>query len=522
MAIIEEARALFANGGRKRAFVLAGAALVLIVLYWGALGNLWKRWGEQQELSHSYFIPLISLWLVWVSRKAVIASIGDPSWSGVAIFAFSGLLLILGKLLDLYLFQQIGLVFAIAGLTAALGGVSLLRATWIPIAFLFFAVPPPYWFITVLSWKFQMMSSVLGVWMIRLMNIPVYLEGNIIDLGNYKLQVAEACSGLRYLFPFLSLGVMTAYIFRGPMWQKLLIVAATVPITIVMNSFRIAVTAALVQAFGPEQAEGALHLFEGWVVFLFCLAALYGVIVLLCRFSKPRRGALDALAAPELSPAPPSRSKLGFRVAAGVIAGSALLFFSLSLATSQDKLIHPERTPFAALPSEFPGWRTQVRPLDPSVAETLNADDSLVVDLQSPKGDYVNLYLAYLYERGDGRAWHSPRQCIPGGGWQITSHTIHKMTMPDGKIVNYNRLIIEHGDQRSLVYYWYDQRGREIANEFMMKIWVIYDSLVKRRGDGALVRLIAPMPASDDGQADKLLKDMMVRMHPFLPKYIPN
>ncbi|HXI86155.1 MAG TPA: VPLPA-CTERM-specific exosortase XrtD, partial [Parvularculaceae bacterium] len=473
-------------------------------------------------LSHSYFIPLISLWLVWTSRRNVAASVGDPSWSGVGIFGFSGLLLVLGKLLDLYLFQQIGLVFAIAGLVAALGGASLLRATWVPIAFLFFAVPPPYWFITVLSWKFQTISSVLGVAMIRLMNIPVFLSGNIIDLGDYKLQVAEACSGLRYLFPFLSLGVMTAYVFRGRLWQKLVIVAATVPITIVMNSFRIAVTGALVQAFGPEQAEGALHLFEGWVVFLFCLAALFGVVALFCRFSTPRQRAFDALAAPELAVVPSSRSALGFPLAASLIAGGAALFFGLSIATAHDKLIAPARLPFAELPHELPGWQAIVHPLDPSVAETLNADDSLVVDLVSPEGEYVNLYLAYLYERGDGRAWHSPRQCIPGGGWQITDHQIRAMTMADGKTVNYNRLVIENHGQKELVYYWYDQRGRDVANEFMMKIWVIYDSLARRRGDGALVRLIAPVAGDDMQTADKTLTDMMRRIHPFLPKYIPE
>lgn len=113
--------------------------------------------------------------------------------------------------------------------------------------------------ITILSWKFQEWSSILGVAMIKLMDIPVFLTGNIIDLGEYKLQVAEACSGLRYLFPFLSLGVMTAYIYRGPLWHKAAIVLATVPITILMNSFRIAVTGALVQAYGTSHAEGALH-----------------------------------------------------------------------------------------------------------------------------------------------------------------------------------------------------------------------------------------------------------------------
>ncbi|MEO0613098.1 MAG: archaeosortase/exosortase family protein, partial [Pseudomonadota bacterium] len=95
---------------------------------------------------------------------------------------------------------------------------------------------------TNLSWNFQRMSSELGVAMIQAMNIPVYLSGNVIDLGTYQLAVAEACSGLRYLFPFLSLGFLAAYLFKGTWWQKAIIFLSTIPITILMNSLRIAIT----------------------------------------------------------------------------------------------------------------------------------------------------------------------------------------------------------------------------------------------------------------------------------------
>ena len=243
--------------------LLAAAGVALVVLFWEAAVNLWGRWGQQQELSHSYFIPLISLYLVWVNRETVVKSIGSPSLWGLAILGGALAMLILGQLTSIFLFQHLGLVVAIGGVVAAYGGLSFLRTLAAPVAFLFFAVPPPYWVITVLSWKFQQMSSILGVAMIEAMGVPVFLSGNIIDLGDYKLAVAEACSGLRYLFPFLSLGVMAAYMYKGPLWQRATIVLATIPITILMNSFRIAVTGALVAAYGSEHAEGALHFFEG-------------------------------------------------------------------------------------------------------------------------------------------------------------------------------------------------------------------------------------------------------------------
>ena len=514
----------FFNGAVPVWSVYVGAAVVaMTVLFWDAIGNLWVRWGQSQELSHSYFIPLISAWLVWTNRDAVKKSVGAPSLYGALGVVASCLLLLLGEVTHIYVLQHIGLVVCIAGLTAAFGGLSLLKATAAPIGFLFFAVPPPYWAITVLSWKFRFMSSVLGVSMLQMMDIPVYLSGNIIDLGDYKLQVAEACSGLRYLFPFISLGVMTAYLYRGPLWQRLVIVLSTIPITIFMNSFRIAMTGYLVQTTGIEHAEGALHMFEGWVVFLLCMLVLFGVMFVLNLFARPRMSTLNRLGAPDLSPVPPSRGALSLpKISIGVIV-LAVAVFSLSHSFSAGNLIEPDRKPFASVPDEFPGWRHAVKPLDPEVAETLGADDSIVVDLGAPDGQAYNLYFAYLAAQRDGRSWHSPRQCIPGGGWQITSQTYEKATTADGVPFSYNRLIIENHGARQLVYYWYDQRGRKIANEFVMKFWLIVDAAFKKRTDGAMVRIITPVGNEETVEdADARLHKMMARVETFLPEYVPN
>ncbi len=104
--------------------------------------------------------------------------------------------------------------------------------------------------------------------------IPVYLDGNIIDLGNYQLQVVEACSGLRYLYPLLSLSFLAAYIFNAPRWQRACCFLSAIPIAIAMNGFRIGLVGILVDRWGTAMAEGALHFFEGWIIFLVCGALL--------------------------------------------------------------------------------------------------------------------------------------------------------------------------------------------------------------------------------------------------------
>lgn len=150
-----------------------------------------------------------------------------------------------------------------------------LKTASVPLLFLVFMVPFPAFILNNLSSKLQLISSWLGVEFIRACDIMVYLEGNVIDLGNYKLQVVDACSGLRYLFPLASLAFLCAYLFKGPFWQKLLIFLSAMPLTIFMNSFRIGVIGVLVDNWGTEMAEGFLHDFEGWAVFLLCMALLF-------------------------------------------------------------------------------------------------------------------------------------------------------------------------------------------------------------------------------------------------------
>ena len=134
---------------------------------------------------------------------------------------------------------------------------------------LLLTIPLPYTLQAIVTVKLQLLSTQIGEAAIRLFGIPVFVEGNVIDLGQYKLQVAEACSGLRYLLPLTAISFILAYLYKAPFWKKAILVASAAPITILINSFRIAVIAVLVDNFGTQMAEGFLHQFEGWVVFIF-------------------------------------------------------------------------------------------------------------------------------------------------------------------------------------------------------------------------------------------------------------
>ncbi len=525
-SLLTTANAIWTDEQRRVVpIVLASLTVAIVFAFWNAFQNLWFRWGESQELSHSYFLPLISGWMLWERRDALLKSVGAPQILGLVPTGVSLFFLVVGELINVPLVAQGGFVLLLMSLTYLFGGRSLFVITLIPLAYLLFMIPPPYWAITVMSWNFQLMSSELGVALIRLFDIPVFLSGNVIHLPSAKLEVVEACSGLRYLFPFLSLGALAAYFYKGPLWHRLAIFLSTIPITILMNSFRIAMTGILIETVGGNHTDGFTHMFEGYMVFILCIAFLM-LVIWGFTLMRGQKGPLAFVGFDDVAPVTPDApwTREAF-VRNGIIATVMVMLAGIVAHTADQRpTVIPDRQDFATVPLEFPEWRTRETTLDRGIADVLGADDYIITDMIGPEGQNINLYMAYLEERRDGKAWHSPMQCLPGGGWEIASHTIEPVERVDGSgTYHHNRMIIRQGDIQYLLYYWYDQRGRKIANEFAMKLVVMWDDLVQRRSDGAMVRLMTQIQAGESVEdAEARLDTMRQNLEPLLPKYIPQ
>lgn len=499
--------------------------LAIVAVFLEPLGNLITRWNSQEELGHSYFIPIISGWMLWECRAQLIKSIGAPSALGPMAFALSLAMLLLGRMIDMFFLQHLAFWVAVAGVFLVLGGRSLLWAAWFPVFHLGLMIPPPHWVITVTSWQFQLWSSELGVWMIRLFDIPVLLQGNVIDLGVTKLQVVEACSGLRYLFPFFSIALIASYLYQAPLWQRVLVFFSAIPITILMNSARIAFTGILSASGDTSHTEGVLHFFEGWVVFLLCIGMLLCVIAVLSTLTG-RKGALRSLTTPHVFAAPasgtwtPAKFK-GIAIPSIVLTGAGII--AVYLWNPQPEI--PERAPLSNLVFSLHEWKPRSSRLDVAEEQVLGADDYIVTDLTAPNGEYMNLYIAYLEAQRDGNSWHSPRQCLPGGGWDFTSEETIDTTAERNRLGHaYNRIVMRSGGARLLVYYWYEQRGRIIADELAMNAWLVWDIATRQRADGAMVRI---MTLLDDGERPEDADERLVffannALRPRLSKYIPD
>ncbi|MDU8943269.1 VPLPA-CTERM-specific exosortase XrtD [Ovoidimarina sediminis] len=500
---------------------------VSIPVFWFGFESLIAAWSTA-EYSHGPLIPLISLYLFLRELRLDPPQAGPVRhrWPGVLVIAFAIGLAVIGNLAKVADIVAYAFIIWTGGVVLTVFGWAKGIRHQLPVFHLVFMLPLPQ----ILYWKMsvflQGVSSELGVWFVSLAGVPVFLDGNIIDLGVYKLQVAEACSGLRYLFPILSFSYLFAILYRGPLWHKAVLLLAAAPLTVFMNSFRIGVIGILVNSYGIQHAEGFLHFFEGWIIFIACIGILFLMAIVLQQLNRetlPLSEAIDldtsglgAIAA-RIAEIRPS---VAMAVATVFVAATSAAFVTVA----RPEAVTMEREPFALFPNRLGEWYGVRARLEPAVEEVLGADDYLNATFQQPRTPTVNLFVAFYENQTEGDGIHSPEVCLPVGGWEIFSIDPYTVDMPESVYGTFelNRAVIQKGTSKQLVYYWFEQRGKRMTNDVLAKTAVIWDGLTMGRTDGALVRFVTPIGVGESEQdADARLQEFMRQSLTKLPRFVP-
>jgi exosortase D (VPLPA-CTERM-specific) len=507
--------------------VAAAVAGLSLWLFWDGLWVMGEGWTSSPEYSYCVLIPPVAAFLIWQQKDHLELIPFEGSWWGVWLVLLGGGLLVLGQLATVYTLVQYAYLVTLYGLVLSFTGRRAFRLLGVPLLILAFMIPLPAFFLYNLSTKLQLLSSELGVWFMRLFGISVFVEGNVIDLGGYKLQVAEACDGLRYLFPLMTLGFLMAHFYKGAAWKRILLFLSSIPVTIIMNSARIGTIGLMVEHWGIGTAEGFLHEFQGWMVFMLSAALLLGEMALLNRVGHETGTWRELFGVEFPAPPPPGAAKRRrplprtFIAAGGVLAA----FVIVALVMPRPAEIVPGRAGFAEYPMRLGAWLGHRESLEGIYLDQLKLDDYLLADYVDDEGQTINLYMSYYNSQRKGDAVHSPRACLPGGGWQLRDFDQRNLRdlKINGRQLRVNRTMIELGNQRQLVYYWFEQRGRIVTNEFAVKWYLFWDAVTRHRTDGALVRIITSLPpGGSEAGADRRLTEFAARIAPDLPRYIPN
>lgn len=319
-----------------RIFAIVSA---LIFAYATVLVKLGQDWWTDENYSHGLLIPFVIGYFLWTERARLARMAGRSSTAwGLSAVVFALLALWAGTAgAELYM-QRISLVIMLAGTVLYFWGFALLRVLFVPLLLLMLAIPIPTILFNKIAFPLQLFASRCAVWAMTLFDIPVLRQGNVIELmplgarETKKLEVVEACSGIRSLMTLLTLAVVFAYFTHprtedrgdrgnggdnpsdGPsapgvapgvvtslvqrvksygFWRSVIIVLSAVPIAIFTNALRVSGTGVLARYYGTKVADGFFHSFSGWVIYIVAFLMLFGVGWLLDRFKPKARQSHD-------------------------------------------------------------------------------------------------------------------------------------------------------------------------------------------------------------------------------------
>ncbi len=509
-------------------FWLGLAILSAGVYFQTGVGALLEAW-KLPEYSHGPLIPILSgfLFLRHLKRVPILPGPVTDRGVGVVVVLLAMVLGGIGRLIQIDDFAAYALILWTGGLLLISFGWAQGKQFWPPVLHLIYMLPLPGVLYYGLSTWLQGVSSVLGVYFLDVLGVSVFLDGNIIDLGVYKLQVAEACSGLRYLFPILSFSYIFAVLYKGPMWHKAVLLISAAPITVFMNSVRIAMAGVVVDNYGVEFVEGLTHFMEGWVIFLVCVLLLFALARVMLMLHPQKMRLTEALdldidgLRPQLARLRLIQPSVALIAVTLVMTVGALVWQAIP----PRPLAMVEREPFHAFPLQMGDWVSSLpQRLDPETARVLAADDYHSVTLhREGTAAPVDLFSAWYKDQMEGGT-HSPTICLPSAGWEISG--LQQIDAPEGLAggpFTLNRAFIQKGLDRMVVYYWYDQQGVRTASSYYAKLLMTVSKVQTGRSDGAIVRLITPIaPDESDAVAEQRLIDALRAVVEPLPRFLPE
>jgi exosortase len=262
-------------------WLLLALVLATFAVYSPILASMAKHWSLVDDYSHGFIIAPLAIYFALERRKKLRRAPVEPSLLGIAPLAVGTLTLAIGRFGVELMNMRASFVFTLIGIVLLLMGRHVFRILAFPLFFLFLMIPLPQSLVNQIAFPLQLVAADLATEAMHLLAIPALREGNILHLPNSQLFVEEACSGLRSLMALITLGVVFAYFFRKRTAERLIIVASAIPIAILVNAFRVALTGILTHRLGQEAASGWIHQTEGFFTFGIAFVLLLGEAALL-------------------------------------------------------------------------------------------------------------------------------------------------------------------------------------------------------------------------------------------------
>lgn len=496
--------------------VLLSLMCSFVIGFWPLLEKLFMRWNSDDS-NYCYLVVPLFLYLCW--EKSRHFKFFEFSWSpwGLAGYALAMFLIVVGELGSTETLAYIGLWFVWLSTGIWLYGFRL-RKLWFEFLILAFAVPLPPFLINTLTAHLKLLATSFSVKMLRLVDISVLQEGNIIDLGMQQLQVVDACSGLRYILSMFLLALLLGHFYAKGRIRHALLMLFVLPVAIVVNSFRIFATGVLSVNGHPELAENFFHDFAGFALFLCAGLLLLGIILVLNKM-----GPKAVESQPWIDRGKDSRRS--------TFAGASLALYCLLLLGSGWGLHKlpttqtiPDRLSFHNFPLEIDGWQGRREYLSKDILDELWSDDYVKITFSRPDrpGQNIFLFIPYYGYQATRHTAHAPQSCLLGSGWMLSETQDRGVKINDAKTINMRTMLLQKGKSNLVAGYFFMGRGRVVVSPWLNKFYLLWDAMSQRRTDGALVRVEMVVADNRIDQAKyQDLDNFIVKLWTILPPYIP-
>jgi exosortase len=260
----------------KAPFAYRHAAILgalILLCYAPLIASMAKIWWNDSDMGHGFFVPLIAGYIVWQKREELEATPARPDWRGLLLVVWGAAQCLVATLgVELFLARS-AMLLTLAGAIWTVAGTAWLKKLRFPLLLLCFMVPIPGVIFNSFTFRLQLLATRLAEGALSVLNVPVLREGNILELPTGKLEVVEACSGIRSLMSLTFLSLVYGYFFEKRRWVRVALFAMTVPIAIFANGGRVTLTGIL-SMLNPKLAEGFFHESTGWVIFMLALGML--------------------------------------------------------------------------------------------------------------------------------------------------------------------------------------------------------------------------------------------------------
>lgn len=249
--------------------------VIMVVLYSPTFSMFIYDWTHDDNYSHGFLVPFIVGYLVWTKRAQLRTLPPEPAMIGLFVLAVGVGLYLLGTIGSEWFVRRSSMIIVLAGLIWYLYGTAYLKTLLFPVGYLIFMIPLPAIVYSAIAFKLQLLVSQISAEIISLVGIPVYRNGNIIEVASGPLAVEEACSGMRSIMALLALSTILGYLLYRTRWRQWLLVICALPVAVITNIIRVTATGILAHFFGRQVAEGVLHESFGGIVFVLAFVLLF-------------------------------------------------------------------------------------------------------------------------------------------------------------------------------------------------------------------------------------------------------